>query len=219
MESEKTDFIKEAEVKRLLTTANFHRMKERYEEAEKLCRQALEMAPKDPEVHEVLGDIMMSLGKAESALTEYQTALQLSPGSPVFETKYAKAVLAVAKGEQDKALIQDMIDNPHKYGERKRNPTIAMMLSLFVPGLGQLYNGEPVKAAILFGLFMIFLVAAVIQWNYIPAPDNIQRIIDHTNPVVALLAAVSVSSWIYGIIEAPLTADKKNKAKKNELTI
>ena len=219
MEPEKTDYMKEAEVKRLLTTANFRRMKENYTEAEELCRQAINMAPKNPEVHEIMGDIMMAVGKAETALTEYQTAIQLSPGTAVYETKYAKAVLAVAQDEQEKALVQGMIDNPNKYAERKHSPTFALLSSLAVPGLGQLYNGDRVKAAILFGIFIVFLLAAVIQWSYIPDANNIQRIIDYTHPIVVLLGALSVSAWIYGIIEAPFTADKKNKAKKNELSI
>lgn len=52
---------------------------------------------------------------------------------------------------------------------KKRNPFLSSFLSLLVPGLGQLYNGEPIKAAIFYAaqfFFLLLLFALDLQYRF-----------------------------------------------------
>lgn len=55
-------------------------------------------------------------------------------------------------------------------GRDQKNPQIAVFCSSFIPGLGQVYNGEPLKGFILLlgSLFgaILFLIPGLIIWVY-----------------------------------------------------
>jgi len=44
------------------------------------------------------------------------------------------------------------------------NPPLAAVMSVFIPGLGQLYNGEGKKAAVFFGAAVVGLLAFGLGW-------------------------------------------------------
>lgn len=76
-----------------------------------------------------------------------------------------------------------------------RRPWVAALMSLVLPGFGQLYNGEPNKAIWLFFLFgfvavpvTAFLALYVSSWLLLPAM------------LVALVAPVFI--WIYSVVDA-----------------
>jgi len=49
----------------------------------------------------------------------------------------------------------------------KRNPLIAVLLSLFLPGTGQLYNRQPNKAILLYAmLLMLPIIFVTLGWQY-----------------------------------------------------
>jgi Flp pilus assembly protein TadD len=54
----------------------------RYEEAEKLLKDAERLSLGDPEIHENLGDLLRDTGRPEEALQQYQLALKHSSRKP-----------------------------------------------------------------------------------------------------------------------------------------
>jgi signal peptidase I len=52
-------------------------------------------------------------------------------------------------------MEQTMDEQPTTIKTKPRNGFMAFLLSLFLPGLGQVYNGQPIKAAICFGLLLL----------------------------------------------------------------
>jgi signal peptidase I len=52
-------------------------------------------------------------------------------------------------------MEQTLDERPTTTPSKSRNPFIAFLLSLLLPGLGQVYNGQLKKAAICFGLIMV----------------------------------------------------------------
>jgi TM2 domain-containing membrane protein YozV len=67
---------------------------------------------------------------------------------------------------------------------RERSPLLAALLSLLLPGLGQLYNGEPAKALffLLASIFLIPWVIAVIEAYYAARMANLEdrfRFVEH----------------------------------------
>lgn len=55
-------------------------------------------------------------------------------------------------------MQQTIDEQPTIIATKPRNGFIAFLLSLLLPGLGQVYNGQPKKAAAFFGLLFLFLL-------------------------------------------------------------
>ena len=216
MALEGLSYEQEREIERLLALANLQRMRGQWTDAEDTCRKALSIAPEDVGIRERLGDILYECGKLDMALNEYRIALEIAPGKPSLETKFAKVTLEIAERERERAIAQDMIQNPRKYTVRTRNPALAFVWSAIVPGLGQLYNGELVKAGILFGVLLLFLIAAAFQ-RYPQNIDSIQEFLYFTSPVVLVLGFLAVIAYIYGLVDAPLSAGKSSKAARKHV--
>lgn len=215
MVSEDPGYDRERELERLLATANLHRLRGQLLEAEETCRKALEVDPKDVSIREMLGDVLYDAGKLDAASNEYRAALELAPGKASLETKFAKVTLEIAEREREKALAKDVLLNPQKYTVPERNPLIAFVWSAIVPGLGQFYNGEIIKAGVIFGSLLLFILAyAFLQPAYPPGIKNFQTFVLCTNPTVLVLALVFVLAYIYGMIDAPIVADKSGKSDK-----
>jgi len=191
-------------------------MRGQWTDAEDTCRQALGIDPNDVTIRELLADILHECGKLDMALSEYRAALEIAPGKPSLETRFAKVTLEIAEREREKALAQDMLMNPHKYVGRERSPLWAFLSSAIVPGLGQLYNGDMVKAGIIFGVFLLFIVLYGAVQRYPRGIDNIGQFLYFTNPFVLVLGILAVIAYIYGLMDALFTADKSTKAAKKQ---
>lgn len=201
-------FDRERELERLLAKANLHRLRGQLLEAEDTCRKALALNPKDVVIREMLGDALHDSGKLDAALAEYKTALEYAPGKDSLEKKFAKVTLEIAEREREKAIAQDMLLNPHKYAPRERSPVVAF-ISAFVPGLGQFYNGEMLKAAIVFGSFLLFVLSyALLQKGYPPGITDLQSFLYATNGVVQVTGVIFAIVYIYSVIDAPVAAGK-----------
>jgi tetratricopeptide (TPR) repeat protein len=212
-------YERERELERLLAQANLHRLRGQLLEAEDTCRKALELNTSDVIIREMLGDVLIDAGKLQAALAEYRTALGYAPGKDSLEKKFAKATLGIADNARQKAMAQDMMFNPHKYAPRERNQAIAFF-SGFIPGLGQLYNGDIIKSAVIFGSFLLFMLSyALLQQPYPEGIDNLQMFLYLTNPLVQIMGVRFGLAYIYGLVDAPITAGKtvkKPAAKKPE---
>ncbi len=83
-----------------------------------------------------------------------------------------------------------------------RKPLIAFFISLFLPGLGQLYNGSLNKASWFFMVFVLSSIVAVVAAAlYIPPK--------WTGSVLLAAIFVSLLVWIYSVLEATVDAGHK----------
>ena len=215
MESERLTIEQEQEVHRLMTLAHLQRMRGQIRDAEDTCRKALEMSPQDVKVREELGDILYEESKLDMALAEYRAALTISPGAESLEKKFAKVTLEIGEAEHAKQLAEDMFRNPRKHGVRPRNPVVAVISSI-VPGLGQLYNGQVIKAGIIFGAVLLLTIALATLQHYPRGIQTTAEFFYFTDPLVMILGILAAMAYIYGVIDAPLTADKLNKTIKDK---
>lgn len=96
-------------------------------------------------------------------------------------------------------------------GEKKRkNPTIALILSAIFPGLGQIYVKDMPKGAVLIVLNLII--------NYLLI-NPLEAIMESGSPVadkstlyvVLGYTVAGLILWIYAIIDAKKTAERINK--------
>jgi len=79
----------------------------------------------------------------------------------------------------------------------QKNPGIAAVLSFFITGLGQIYNGQFKKAAIFFGVMLINVLLCYIVIGFITGPIT----------------------WAYGIYDAYKSAEEINRTAEENRTI
>ena len=94
--------------------------------------------------------------------------------------------------------------------KRRKNPTLALILSAIFPGLGQVYNNQLAKGIILMVLNTIvnFLMFEPLQRIFEAEgrmPDNPTLIIVTGYTIAGLIL------WLYAIIDAKKTADRINE--------
>ena len=190
-----------------MALAHVQRMRGQIRDAEDTIRKAMEISPRDAKIHEMLGDILNEEGKLDMALAEYRDALAALPGRESLEKKFAKVTLEIGEAEHQKQIAEDMIRNPRMYGGHPRSPVIAVVSGI-VPGLGQLYNGQVVKAVIIFGANLLFWIAFATLQHYPRGMRTLPEFLNFTDPIVMVLGILALMAYIYGVIDAPLTADK-----------
>lgn len=100
----------------------------------------------------------------------------------------------------------------------------AFLLSTFIlPGLGQLYKGERAKGAILIVLVNLFLLTALflvlqglgplIASSYLSSPPETARMAEQLqvqSPAARYLLGGFIALWIYGSVDAAVSAPKKS---------
>jgi signal peptidase I len=83
-------------------------------------------------------------------------------------------------------------------GTKARRPLVALFAGLLLPGLGQVYNGEPARgAALLFSIAMLLPAAA---WLALHGPRPL------LSPVIGVGVLVSVALYVYSVKAAYRTA-------------
>ena len=105
---------------------------------------------------------------------------------------------------------------PPKYRNiHKRSPVLACFLSLYITGLGQVYNKQVLKGCVLFGVTVFSFGAAEIYHT-----SNVAH--PHDGVTVGLLLPF-FAAYVYSAIDAPVTASYLNRTyhlgkKKKEFT-
>lgn len=214
MTTEKPNYEQERELGKLLAAANLQRMRGQWTDAEDTCRRALSLAPNDAALHEVLGDILREIGKLDAAMAEYKIAMGLAPVKPALETKYAKLTLEIGEKEHERILAEDMIANPKKYTTREKKPIMALVYAIMLPGLGQFYNGEIVKASIILGSLLLFLASFALFPTHPRDPNSMAGLLNGIDPIVQWLGSVAAIAYLYGLVDAPVRAEKSSKAAR-----
>lgn len=189
----------------MLRDAHIQRMRGQWANAETLCRKALELAPDDAMGREMLGDLLMGKGDTGGALTEYRAALERQPARVALEDKIARAVLQQDEEEREKLEAQLLLDSPLKKNEAKRNATLATLLSLVCPGLGQLFvYHQWVKGGILAAVGLLTLAFGVSELLKVFAviAGAGRSLESRPNDILAGLGLLGVLVWIYSLLDA-----------------
>ena len=92
---------------------------------------------------------------------------------------------------------------PPKYRDiHKRSPVLACLLSLYIPGAGQVYNKQVAKGVALFSTFTVSFSAAEIYYaNHVFHPHD---------GVTAALLVPFFAAYVFSAIDAPITASYLN---------
>ena len=202
----------QARVEQLLRDAHLHRMRQQWAAAETLCRQALELCPDDALGLEMLGDLLAENGSLDQALDVYRKSFEQQPQKGALEEKIARVVLRKGEEERERREAELLLSNPSGQSTRKRNTTIAILLSVICPGGGQLFNADYLKGGILFvvGLASIVLggpellkMMLGLAWRLPKGQD-----VDGMRAALGVLGGLV---WMYSLLDAAAQAGKRPK--------
>lgn len=180
------------------------------------------------ELLELHGDILVERGDRENAALAYHRAYQINPGAASAETKYARLVLAI-KSEADQAeQAREMMEGESVLDAKPGNAVLACLASAVWPGLGQWYNGETNKAAILAGTaalgVLILLVTGDLQRIFVLLFGGFSLgssgIVDprRVSLISWLVWGGAGMAWLYAVIDAPIHASRRSARPGADLT-
>ena len=216
----------EVEVKQLLIQANVHRARGNYEKAMELVKRANEISPHNPQVLELMGDILRARGQPREALEKYRSALAAQPNRPSVEEKIAVVTLELtemAKREEMRAWLRE---HP-EYRPRGKNPSLAVIASLAIPGAGQVYNEDWVKGLIIFGAWLLCLFSftsplydALQHGVQAGSVEGITEALRSWSTLKLLWVWLTMIAcaviWTYSFIEAGITAYRLKRIAQEE---
>jgi hypothetical protein len=196
----------------LLREANVLRMRGQAVEAEGRCRSVLEQAPEEATALEMLGDLIRGRGQLEEAAELFRRAMVAAPGRPSPETKFAEITLELAERQRTRDGASLLLQRPASPGHERRNVALAVLLSSFFPGLGQFYNHEGVKGALLVagGLICLGLGGdALLRLLFTVTAARSAGPVDSLSAWFGLLGFVL---WLYSVIDAVVVAQKRGRS-------
>jgi TM2 domain-containing membrane protein YozV len=87
----------------------------------------------------------------------------------------------------------------------RKEPALACVMSILLPGLGQFYNGEAAKGAIMLGasVFGVVLMASAINDELWTSQDSDAK--------GTFGAMIFLGAWLWSVIDAPISASKINR--------
>jgi len=215
----------QARIEPLLADANRLRARGDLDGAEKRCREALVLATGNPEAHELLGDIFYQRRQGPLAVEYYRLARAANPQRRTLEDKIGRASLLVAEANITRLRAQDLLAG--RAAQTPRRPGIAAVLSLVVPGFGQLYNGQHLKGAVIVCVWLLLVLGAVgsALSSLRGRPTAASAGLSQFEPVALLGVLFSTPTlwwtllwmalWIYSIADAALYAAKTMTAPED----
>jgi TM2 domain-containing membrane protein YozV len=202
----------------LLREANVLRLRGQPDEAEARCRTVLELAPEEPTALEMLGDLTRGWGKLEEAAALYKRAFAAAPQRPSPEKKLAEVTLELAERQRLRDTAALLLQHPPSPQQQRRNVMIAFVLSSLFPGLGQFYNHEAVKG------ILLVLGSLVCAWV---GGDALLRLfftvgslrnVGAVNSFGAWFGLLWFVLWIYSVIDAVVTAQKRGQSARGDMS-
>ncbi len=101
----------------------------------------------------------------------------------------------------------------------RRDPAISFLLSVFIPGAGQVNNGQTGKGVIMFTstLFGGLLWHAAVEDNYERAFGSVDP--ENDDGLEKVGAVFLLGGWLWSIIDAPISAGKINEQNRLQIGV
>jgi tetratricopeptide (TPR) repeat protein len=226
--------LRQDKVRSLLSGAALCNRRLQWDEALKKCQEALALDSQSAEAHELVGDILQARGNWDGALQSYKTAQALNPKRTVLEEKIGLVSIELDQIALREERREQLKADPSQLKWDERDPKVACILSAIVPGLGQIYNRDYVKAGVILGVSLVSLTIFV--WAFHGALDTVSAQATLSRKLDALInymqswsipkllwmllnSLLPVGLWGYSLIEAPLRAKQINREVRAELGV
>lgn len=194
----------------LLRNARVAAQRGQKEIAEKLIDEALGLAPGSAEVQGALAESLVARKQLRKARDTYRLAMQLDPKNPEWERRYGELVLEIELPPDLRTL------GGRSDAEVAASGKTAALLSVFVPGLGQIVTGQVAKGAAMLGLVVLGWVWATSVPNGLSGLGSLlgasRGNAAEFNGIVLLPLFIAIGTHIWAITDA--SARSKVLAKK-----
>ncbi len=177
----------------LLRESAMLRRREKYREAEQKAREALFQTPSDASGLELLGDILQGVGRVDEALAAYKRATEADSTRKGAERKYGDLLMR----QQNWNIGDPEAVAPNRW--------LNSILSLCLPGIGQAWNQEWVKA----GLF--FALDALCVYMLFYSPWATSQHSKHISPLTIGSFILTLVTYIAALIDSNIGAGKRPK--------
>lgn len=143
------------EADNLIRQAKVAKMRQQPQEDTRLLEQAAQVAQGAPNVLEMLGDELLDRKRYGEARVAYEKAHRLDPSNVTLERKWGLMVLRTTSPMSFEAAMR-MADSPFvDPNQTMASAKAATMLSVLIPGAGQLVLGETKKGFIYIGIWLV----------------------------------------------------------------
>lgn len=175
----------------LLRDGSMLRRREKFHDAEAKVREAIFLTPKDAAALELLGDILQGVGKVDEALAAYKRATEADSKRASAERKYGELLMR----QQNWNFADPEAVAPNRW--------LNSILSLCLPGVGQVYNGDWAKAIVFFALDLLcgFLL--------LYSPWAVTKKGSHVGTMTLALFALTIVTYIAALMDSNITAARK----------
>jgi len=191
----------------LIRQSHLAKMRNQGSVADRLLKEAADLAGNSPVVLEAIGDDFAERRQYRKAKEIYDRARKLDPTSKSLENKYGEMVLRV-----------DLHIDPATYNENAGlvSGKAAVVLSAILPGLGQIVSGQVVKGS-------IFLAIWGICFGFVLAlPGGIGGMVQYLlqgrgptgfTPLSFAFLVGAVLMWLMAIFDASVIAKRFTPVK------
>lgn len=193
----------------LLRQARVLRMRGDREGAGKLLEQAVAEAPGSIPVLEAQGDDLLARRQLSKARDVFAAALKLDPKNAEVERKYAEIVLQIAEADLPMELRSSTLE------EVAASKTGAV-LSVFVPGLGQVVMGQRnLGIGLMAGWALGWLWAVMVPNGLLGLSGivGLSRTAPPPNPMVFVPLFIAVGCHVWAISDAASRAKRLETRK------
>lgn len=197
------------EAERLLAAARVAKMRNQKSEAERLVQQAKEAAPTSPLVLELVADELRERGQLLKAVAAYKDALRYDPENIGLQRKHAEVVL-----KSDTVASAMMHMRSEDSFESVASAKTATILSVLLPGLGQIVSGHFAKGAFYLIGWIIGIVGVILS------PGGIGGLLkaatgatSEFNPIVMVPLLIAVGCHLLAIFDAASRAKGSTKRR------
>ncbi len=181
----------------MIRQAHFAKQKGQSAVADKLLKEAQEVAPHSPVVLEAIGDDYVARGQFRKAKEVYARAHKIDPSIASIENKFGEMVLRV-----------DLHLDPVTYAdsETMASAKAAVILSLLFPGVGQMVLGKWTLGITMFAIWGGCLTLLVLLPGGLSAMfQSLTRPAD-VDPLAFVLAPSMCFAWLWSIFDANVRA-------------
>lgn len=126
-------------------------------------KQVFALDAKNADALELLGDLFLAEAQQEKAIQVFERGLQFHPAHTAFEEKIALALLDIEEMKRDRDLSMNLLQHGDRDQWQDRKAGVAGVLSLLVPGAGQIYNDDNERGYLFFGAAL----GSFVMWNVI----------------------------------------------------
>lgn len=190
-------------------------------------QKALKLNVNDCGALELLGEFYMAEGEQKKAIEVLEKGHKLYPKQAIFEKNIALCILDLEEMKRVKDQPAELgAPDPDAWMDHK--PLYAAIFSV-LPGAGQVYNGDNISAAIIFGTWALSSLA----W-YIPLMNAMKELSANVAPSWSLavrqmggftrgwfwlMMIISVATAAYALGDAIVGASRANARRRQERSI